>query len=82
MGDWFVVDREDNINVIILTWDFKLKQYPDELMKKFKAKFCARGDMQLNENYLFETCAPVVQWTNVCLMIILENNFTIEIKAG
>jgi hypothetical protein len=34
-------------NVIKSTWAFKCKRYPDGLVKKFKARFCARGDMQL-----------------------------------
>ena len=29
MGAWDVVYREDGMNFIILTWAFKLKQYPD-----------------------------------------------------
>ena len=47
MEDWYVVYREDDMNVIIFTWAFKLNQYPDGLIKKFKARFCARGYMQL-----------------------------------
>jgi hypothetical protein len=34
-------------NVIKSTWAFKCKRYPDGLIKKFKARFCARGDMLL-----------------------------------
>ena len=60
------------MNAIRSTWDFKLKQYPDGLIKKFKARFCACGDMQLEGIYLFETYAPVVQWTTVSLMLIID----------
>ena len=45
MRDWDVVDREDDMNVIRLTWVFKLKRYPDGLIKKFKYILCTRGYM-------------------------------------
>ncbi len=43
---WFVIDCSDH-RVIASTWAFKCKCYPDGLIKKFKAHFCARGDKQL-----------------------------------
>ena len=72
MKAWEVVDQEDDMNVIRSTWAFKLKRNPDGLIKKFKARFCAWGDMQLEGIDFFETYAPVVQWTTIRLMIILE----------
>jgi hypothetical protein len=69
---WQGVDREDKMNVISSTWAFKCKKYPNGLIKKFKARFCARRDQQLEGNGFFETYAPVVQWTTICLMFILE----------
>ena len=47
MGAWYVVYSEDDMNVIRSTWDFKLNKYPDGLIKTFKARFYAYGDMQL-----------------------------------
>ena len=47
MKEWEIVDREDDMNVLRSTWAFKLKRYPDVLIRKFKACFCACGDMQL-----------------------------------
>ena len=73
MNAWEVVDREDGMNVLQSIWAFKIKRYPDGLIKKFKARFCARGDQQLEGVDFFETYAPVVQWTTVRLMLILEN---------
>ncbi len=58
---WQVVDREDEMNVISSTWAFECKSYPDGLIKKFKARFCACGDQQLEGTDFFETYAPVVQ---------------------
>jgi hypothetical protein len=58
---WKVVDWEDNMNIITSTWAFKCKRYPDGLVKKFKARFCARGDQQLEGIDFLETYSPVVQ---------------------
>ena len=72
MEAWDVVERTDDVNVIGSTWAYKLKRYPDGLIKKFKARFCARGDQQLEGIDFFETYAPVVQWTTVRLILILD----------
>ena len=72
MEEWEVVERQDDINVLRSTWAFKLKCYPDGLIKKFKALFCARGDRQLKGIDFFETYAPAVQCTTVRLMLILK----------
>ena len=69
-------------NVIQLTWAFKCKQYPDSLIKKFKACFCAQGDLQLEGVDFFETYAPVVQWTTIWLMFILEVLLGLKSKQG
>ena len=55
MSAWKIFDREDDINVIWLTWDFKLKRYPYGLINHFKARLCARVDMQMEGIDLFET---------------------------
>ena len=82
MGAWEVVDRPEKANVIDSTWAFKLKRFPDGLVKKFKARFCARGDQQIEGVDFFETYAPVVQWTTVRLMLILEVLLDLKSKQG
>jgi hypothetical protein len=62
IGAWSVIDRLDH-HVIASTWALKCKCYPDGLIKKFKACFCAQGDQQLKGIDFFKTYAPVVQWT-------------------
>ena len=52
---WYVIDRFDH-HVIASTWAFKCKCYPDGLIKKFKARFCARGDKQLKGTDFFDVC--------------------------
>jgi hypothetical protein len=69
---WEVVDHKNDINVINSTWAFKCKRYPDGLIKKFKARFCACRDQQLEGIDFFETYALVVQWTTIRLMFVLE----------
>ena len=70
---WTVVPRTDDItNVLPSTWAFKVKRYPDGNVKKFKGRFCARGDKQIQGVDFFETYSPVVQWTTIRLMLVLE----------
>jgi hypothetical protein len=69
-------------NVIDSIWAFKLKQFPNGMMKKFKARFCARRDQQLEGVDFFETYVPVVQWTTVQLMLILEILLQLKSKQG
>ncbi|KAL7465925.1 hypothetical protein ACHAXS_006230 [Conticribra weissflogii] len=82
MDAWEVVDQQPDMNVIDSTWAFKLKRFPDGLIKKFKARFCARGDQQIEGVDFFETYAPVVQWTTVRLMLILEVLLGLKSKQG
>ena len=82
MDSWDVVDRTDDMNVLASIWAFKIKRFPDGLIKKFKARFCARGDQQLEGIDFFETYAPVVQWTTVRLLLILEVLLKLKSKQG
>ena len=82
MEAWEVVDRGSDMNVIDSIWAFKLKRFPDGMIKKFKAWFCARGDQQLQGIDFFETYAPVVQWTSVRMMLILEILMNLKSKQG
>ena len=58
---WEVIDESKDMNIIDSTWAFKMKCYPDGLIKKFKECFCARGDQQIECIDFFETYAPVMQ---------------------
>ena len=71
---WTLVKRQPWMSVLPMTWAFKLKRYPDGLAKKYKARFCVRGDRQIEGVDFFETWAPVVQWTTVRSMMILATN--------
>jgi hypothetical protein len=60
-----LIDRTPEMNVLPSTWVFKIKRYPDGSVKKFKARFCARGDCQKEGIDYFETWAPVVHWRTI-----------------
>ena len=67
-----IVDRLSGGNIIESTWAFKKKRYPDGGLKKLKARFCVRGDQQVDGVDVFETYAPVVAWITVRLLLILS----------
>jgi hypothetical protein len=59
------------MSVLPSTWVFKCKHFPDGLIKKLNARFCVRGDKQLEGVDFFKTIAPVVSWTTTCLLLTL-----------
>jgi Reverse transcriptase (RNA-dependent DNA polymerase) len=69
---WEVVDHEPWMNVLPGTWAFKCKRYPDGSIRKLKARFCVRGDKQVEGVDFFDTYAPVVNWQTVRLMLVLS----------
>ncbi len=68
---WDLVERLPEMNVLPSTWAFKIKRFPDGSVKKFKARFCARGDRQKEGIDFFETWAPVVQWSIIRIVMVL-----------
>ena len=72
---WELVLRSDlpaDANVLPSTWAFKVKRYPDNRIRKYKARFCARGDKQIDGVDVFETYSPVVSWSTVRMMMVLS----------
>ena len=61
LGAWIKVKRTSTMNVIKSTWAFKIKRYPNGILRKLKARFCVRGDMQIEGVDCFDTFVPVVQ---------------------
>jgi hypothetical protein len=57
---WDLVPQLPHMHVLPSTWAFKIKWFPDGTVKKFKARFCARGDRQKEGIDFFETWVPVV----------------------
>ncbi|MGH3053474.1 MAG: reverse transcriptase domain-containing protein, partial [Gaiellaceae bacterium] len=69
---WEVVERPPSVQVLPGTWSYKVKRYPDGRVKKFKARFCVRGDRQTEGINCFDMYAPVVSWSTVRLMMTLS----------
>ena len=59
---WKYVKRKPGMQILPSTWAFKIKRFPDGLIKKFKARFCVRGDRQVHGVNYWEIWSPVVQW--------------------
>ena len=71
---WTLVPRSSLSGKKVLpgTWAFKRKLFPDGRLRKCKARFCVRGDMQIEGVDYFETYAPVVQWSTVRALLIMS----------
>ena len=82
MEAWEIVDRPLHAKILDIIWAFKIKRFPDGLIKGFKGRICARGGQQTEGVDFFETYAPVVQWTTVRLLLILEVLLGLKSKQG
>ncbi len=74
-GTWTVVKRRklpEGANVLPSTWALRIKRYPDGRVRKFKARFCARGDKQVEGVDYFEKYAPVVSWSTVRMLLVMS----------
>ena len=59
-------DVPANTQILPTTWVFRIKRAPDGTIKKFKARLCARGDLQVcNE----DAYAPVVAFSTVRFLL-------------
>ena len=60
-------------NVLPGTWSFKYKRKPDWHMRKFKTRYCVRGDVQkILSLEPLKSYSTVVQWATMKLMLILQ----------
>ena len=66
---WTTVPCTPDLNVLKGTWVLKLKRLQDGTPSRFKARFCARGDLQREGVDFFDTYAPVVQWSTIRLLL-------------
>jgi histone deacetylase 1/2 len=71
MLTWCVVPCPEGANVLQGTWAFVRKRYPDGRIRKLKARFCVRGDQQVEGIDYFDSYAPVVQWSTVRIILIM-----------
>ena len=72
---WEVVDKSSvppGQRILKSLWAFKRKRTPSGVVKKYKARLTARGDMQVAGVDFTETYAPVCSWSTVRLMFTLQ----------
>ena len=67
----------EDMNMINGTWRFTVKvDKKTGLVTRFKARFCARGDMQVAGVDYFDTSSPVVSYTTLRLLFALACLFS------
>ena len=62
IGSFKMIERPGGANILDSTWEFRKKRYPDGSLKKHKARFCVRGDQQVDRVDVFE---PMLLWYRV-----------------
>jgi hypothetical protein len=68
-GTWDEVDISDaQTKILPGTWVLRRKRTPDGEVRKYKARYCCRGDLEEGD---FDTFAPVVAWSSVRLFLVL-----------
>ena len=66
------------MHVLPSTWPFKIKCFPNGLIKKFKSCFCVHCDHQKEGVDYFETWAPVAQWSTICCAMVLTAKLNLK----
>ena len=69
-GTWEEVSTMSDARAKIIpgTWVFCIKRSPAGEIKKFKAQFCVRGDLEEEDDNNF---APVVAWSTVRVFLVV-----------
>jgi Reverse transcriptase (RNA-dependent DNA polymerase)/GAG-pre-integrase domain len=60
-----------NSKVLPSTWVLRAKRYPDGRLRKHKARFCVRGDRQVEGVDYADKYSPVVSWSTVRMLLTL-----------
>jgi hypothetical protein len=67
---WTEVPMSEALTKILPgTWVFRKKRSPSGEIRKFKARYCVRGDLEEDDEE--DNYAPVVAWTTVRLFLVL-----------
>ena len=57
--------------IVPVTWALKIKRHDDMSFRKYKGRFCVRGDLQRQHSDV-ESFAPVISWHTIRLMLTLS----------
>ena len=69
-GTWVEVPQSEvKTKILPGTWTFRRKRTPDGEIKKYKGRYCVRGDLQEEKQ---STYAPVIAWPTVRLFLTLS----------
>ncbi|MGH3053369.1 MAG: reverse transcriptase domain-containing protein, partial [Gaiellaceae bacterium] len=69
-GTWSVIKKAEASGKILPgTWTFRRKRRPDGTIKKYKARYCVRGDLQ---EKVEDSWAPVAMWSTVRLVMFFS----------
>jgi hypothetical protein len=73
MGMWIEVPQTEVTSKILPgTWAYRRKRSPDGEIKKYKARYCIRGDLQEG---VFNTYSPLVSWSTVRVLLAFALTF-------
>jgi hypothetical protein len=73
MGTWLEVPITEATDKILPgTWAYRCKHSPDGEIKKYKARYCVRGDLQEG---VFNTYSPLVSWSMVWVLLVFALTF-------
>jgi hypothetical protein len=78
---WTMVKKSSvpaNAKVLPSTWVLRLKRYPDGRERKHKARFCVRGDRQVEGIDYTEKYSPVVSWSTVRMLLSMSLSQNLE----
>ena len=78
MEAWEVVEREVWMEVVPTTFAFRMKLTADGMRAKLKARFCVRGDKEVEGVCCDETFAPVVHWNTMRLLLTMVAQLNLE----
>ena len=63
--------EEATTKILPGTWVFRRKRTPSGKIKKYKGRYCVRGDLE-DKNEEDDTFAPTVHWSTVRLFLVLS----------
>ena len=72
MNTWKIVKKNSlprGANLLPSTWDFKINRYPDGRMRKHKARFCVKGDCQIQNLGYVESYASFVSRLTILIVM-------------
>jgi hypothetical protein len=71
---WDVVPRREGKSVVTSKWIYKIKHVVDGSIKKYKARFVAKGFSQIEGVDYDKTFAPVARYTSIRSIIVLATS--------